>query len=343
MLTFLENQSLQSYNTLAINVQSRWWVSVDAVEQLAQALAFAQARTLPVLLLGAGSNVVLADNFTGLTIVIKIAGKPVVTADADEVLLTVGAGQNWHQLVMWCVEQDYYGLENLALIPGTVGAAPIQNIGAYGVELSDRLESVEVMDRQSGECYRLSRQACQLGYRDSVFKQALKDKVVITHITLRLALSPRWVLSYPALQSLLDKRSDTPLSLAAVAQAVIDIRQSKLPDPAVQPNAGSFFKNPIVDQSTYERLKSRYPALVAFEQPNHYYKLAAGWLLDNAGWRGKSIDGIGMHDQQALVLVNPTNASGQAVVRFAKQVQRDIADKYQVNLEIEPRVYTEVC
>lgn len=338
-LDIQEQVSLQTYNTLAVDVTTRWFVAVRTNEQLCSALQFVKTQQCPLLLLGGGSNVVLTDDFSGLTVLIQTQGVHVEQQSDTRVLLSVAAGENWHDTVMYSVKQGWYGLENLALIPGSVGAAPIQNIGAYGVELTQCLEYLEAIDIDTQTLQRFDRDACQFAYRDSIFKHALKDKVVITRVVFTLSTTPVWSLDYPALQQALGGYDKAQLSSEQVAQAVIAIRQSKLPDPALIPNAGSFFKNPIVDIALYQELREQYPQLVAYAVDEGRYKLAAGWLLDNAGWKGRWLNRIAMHDKQALVLTNPHKQSGKALLAFVDTVIDDIQRVYGVQLEIEPRIY----
>jgi UDP-N-acetylmuramate dehydrogenase len=362
-LTILQNISLQAYNTLAIDVQTRWFALVSTDEQLQDALEFVQRQYLqeqssqkqcPLLVLGGGSNVVLVDDFAGLTIVLQTQGIQIENETDEQVFLSVAAGENWHDTVMYCVDKGWYGIENLALIPGSMGAAPIQNIGAYGVELTQILSYVEAIDLASGDVIRLNNTDCLFTYRDSIFKGELKDKVIITRVVLVLSKTPVWSLDYPALQDALRVHDMATLSSHAVANTVINIRNSKLPNPADIPNAGSFFKNPIVSKQCYDRIQHAYPKVVAFPvvstsssaksdgQREPQYKLAAGWLLDQAGWKGKWVNDIAMHSKQALVLTNPNKRSGRELIAFVEGVVEDIHAKYGVYLEVEPRIYTAV-
>lgn len=334
-----EHISLQHYNTLALNVQTRWFVEVTSDTQLQQALAFLKKQQCPLLILGGGSNVVLVDDFIGLTIVINTQGIHIEKQTDTQIFLSVAAGENWHDTVMHCVKQGWYGVENLALIPGSVGAAPIQNIGAYGVELTQCLAYVEAINIATGDKQRIDNAGCEFAYRDSIFKQALKDKLIITRVVLVLSTTPVWSLSYPALQEALAEKNLDTLTSADVADAVIAIRNSKLPHPDSIPNAGSFFKNPIVSIETYQRLKQQYPNLIAYPQDGNNYKLAAGWLLDQAGWKGKWVNDICMHEKQALVLTNPHRRSGRELLHFVENVIDDIQQQYGITLEVEPRIY----
>lgn len=345
-LRIQDHVCLQAYNTLAIPVKTRWFTELIHESQIDQVLDFIRDKQCPLLVLGGGSNIVLANNFAGLTLHLKTQGMAVEKETEEHVYLSVAAGENWHNTVMYCVEQGWYGLENLALIPGSVGAAPIQNIGAYGVELTQCFSYLEAVELSTGKTLIFNQAGCEFAYRDSVFKQRCKDQFIITRVVLVLSKKPQWALNYPALHERLGAMDKTLLTSRCVAETVIDIRQSKLPDPLEIPNAGSFFKNPVVAPQTYNTLKQQYPHLVAYAQydPNQVlkgYKLAAGWLLDNAGWKGRMHGGVSMHKDQALVLTNPNRVSGDDLLHFVTQVQADIRSKYGVALEIEPRIYSQ--
>ncbi len=338
-LSIQENISLQSFNTLSVPALARWFVEVDDEEQLLQALSFYQQQQCPLLVLGGGSNIVLTKDFMGIVIKNNIQGRFIEKETDDKIFLSVAAGEDWHQTVMYCVENNFYGVENLALIPGSVGAAPIQNIGAYGVELAQCFSYLEAINIDTQETISLTRDECEFAYRDSVFKNQLNHKVIITRVVLELSKQPQWTLNYPALQQALAKYQQSDITAQLIADNVIAIRNSKLPKPSDIPNAGSFFKNPIVDQKTYQRLKEQWPAMVAFAQPDNCYKLAAGWLIDNAGWKGKVVGGVSMHQQQALVLTNPLGLSGAKLLEFIQRLTTDIAQTYGITLEIEPRIF----
>ena len=333
---------LQPFNTLTIAARAQYFAEATDLDGLREALEFARQRQLPILPLGGGSNIVLTGDFPGLALHVGLKGLDIAPAPNGEkgARVTAAAGENWHQLVMQCVGQGFGGLENLALIPGNIGAAPIQNIGAYGVELKDTFHSLTAMEVATGELVEFSAQDCQFGYRDSVFKQSARDRYLICEV--RLALPGSWQphVSYPALQQFFAESGQAVSSLTpeAVAEAVIAIRNSKLPNPVHTPNAGSFFKNPVVTGEQYAALKQQYPDLVAFAAGDEW-KLAAGWLIDQAGWRGYSRDGVGVHERQALVLVNPGHQCGSKVVALAREIAADIRDKYGVDLEPEPRFY----
>ncbi|MFA0812224.1 UDP-N-acetylmuramate dehydrogenase [Microbulbifer epialgicus] len=330
---------LQPHNTLAISARSAHFARVQTLEQLREALAFARERHLPILPLGGGSNIVLTGDFPGLAIQVDLCGSTIVPDDSGHAI-EVAAGENWHQLVMATVERGLGGLENLALIPGKVGAAPIQNIGAYGVELCDRFAGLQAMEIASGELHAFSAADCEFAYRDSVFKGRLRDKYIITQVSLRLPKEWRAHTDYPALRHYLTEhhRGCDLLTPIQVTQAVIAIRNSKLPLPEKIPNAGSFFKNPIVDSDSYLNLKAEHPDLVAFAAGDGW-KLAAGWLIDRAGWRGVRRNSVGVHELQALVLVNPGRGAGVEVTQLAEEIAADVRVKFGVSLEPEPRYY----
>ena len=339
MPLFLPHFNLQKFNTLAVPANSNYFVSVKDDEELREALAFARAEKLPLLPLGGGSNIVLRDDFPGLVIHLKSQGKEVVAEDDNYVWLKVAAGENWHQLVEYSLANGFYGLENLSLIPGSVGAAPIQNIGAYGVEIRELLVELTALDIRSGLTITFTNESCQFGYRDSIFKNALKDQYIITSVTLRLHKNPQVNVTYPALRAALANLSDTEITPEEVSRAVVAIRTNKLPDPAEIPNVGSFFKNPVIAAATYETLKQRYPGVVAYPAGEGQTKLAAGWLIDQAGWRGKEAAGAAVHKDQALVLTNPNKTSGEAVLALADLIKQSVFEQFGLLLEMEPRVY----
>ncbi len=336
MLDIQENVSLQGFNTLALDVYARYFFEIENVEQIPNVFEFSDHHQLPVLILGGGSNVVITKNFPGLVLKISLSG--INTKEhGDTVFVTAAAGENWHQLVTTCLRNGYYGIENLALIPGSVGAAPLQNIGAYGVELSDVLASVSGWDREHKTWSDLSGDQCELAYRDSVFKRQRKDNFVITTVTLKLNKRALTKNTYQALQHSLDQQSISQPTPQQIADTVIAVRRSKLPDPAELANVGSFFKNPIVSCEQAKQLLKDFPSMVQYPQDNGV-KLAAGWLLEQAGWKGKRIAGVGMHDQQSLVLINYDQGSGDDVIELAEAIKRDILDKFGVQLMIEPTV-----
>ncbi len=337
MPLFLPHFNLQAFNTLAVPAIANYFVAVHNDDELREALAFARTENLPLLLLGGGSNIVLQDDFPGVVIQLKSQGKEVVAEDDDNVWLRVAAGENWHQLVQYSLHNAFYGLENLSLIPGCVGAAPIQNIGAYGVEVKDVITELSALEIRSGITVNFTNESCRFGYRDSIFKQELRDQYVITSVTFRLRKTAQLNLSYPVLRDALDHVADVTPQL--VSDTVIAIRQARLPDPAVVPNVGSFFKNPVISTKQLLELRAGYPDIVSYPIDDNCAKLAAAWLIDKAGWRGKAAMGAQVHEQQALVLTNPERLSGAAVLALAELIQQAVSTQFGVVLEMEPRIY----
>ena len=339
MPLFLPKFSLQKLNTLAVPATADFYVSVTNHNEIKEALAFARERELPIFLLGGGSNIVFENNFQGLVIHLKLQGVQVVQETDDHVWVNFAASENWHQTVEYCLDNGYYGLENLSLIPGSVGAAPIQNIGAYGVEVKDLITELSTIEIASGtEVYFLN-ESCQFAYRDSIFKQAFKDKYIITSVTFKLSKIAKTNLTYPALQEYFSGEDLAAVTPEEVSQAVINIRQSKLPDPEQIPNVGSFFKNPVIDQSHFEKLMKQYPKMPSYPAGDNHRKLPAAWLIDQAGWKGKEFNGVAVHSQQALVLTNPNKLIGRVILDLANAIQKSVKDQFAIDLEIEPRVY----
>ncbi len=331
-------EPLAGFNTLALPATAAALALADSPEQLARALDTAERNELPVVVLGEGSNVVFVGDIRALVLRIGLRGIEVMEQSGDQVLLRVAGGENWHALVQWCLEHGYYGLENLALIPGTAGAAPVQNIGAYGVELSSFLQAVHAVEIEQGRAVTLSVEECRLGYRDSVFKHALRDRLVITAIDIQLSRRPAVNLQYPALAQYFEQSDKSCQCPQDVFDAVVDIRRSRLPDPALQPNAGSFFKNPVVDGDRAAELADRYPTLPQYPRGDEI-KLPAAWLIDHCGWRGYSEGGVGVHPEHALVLVHYGGADGRALMALAAKIRESVEQRFAIRLEIEPRVY----
>ena len=302
-LNIQEHVSLRPYNTLAVDVRARFFVAVNSLGQLREALLWAQQREMSVLVLGGGSNLVLTTDLEMLVIHLQLQGIEILSEDADCARVEVQAGENWHAFVQWSLEQGFSGLENLSLIPGNVGAAPVQNIGAYGVELKDHLESVLVLDRQAEQIQRLTNEQCQFAYRDSLFKRESGQRVILS-VIFKLPKQAELQLDYGQLRSYLAEQQISEPTPLDVSRAVCAIRAEKLPDPKQLANAGSFFKNPVVSAEHAEQLQKTYPNIVSFAQADGQVKLAAGWLIDQAGWKGVRQGDAGVHAKQALVLVN---------------------------------------
>jgi UDP-N-acetylmuramate dehydrogenase len=283
------------------------------------------------LILGGGSNVLFTKDFNGLVIKNAIKGIEIIKEDDDLVLVKCYAGENWHEFVTWCINKNYGGLENLSLIPGCTGASPMQNIGAYGVEIKDIFFDLEAINLFTGELTVFNKTDCQFGYRESVFKKQLKNQYLITSVTFQLTKKPVFNIEYGAIKQELDKMNIKELSIKAISDAVISIRSSKLPNPKIIGNAGSFFKNPEVSVETYNRLKSEFPNIVAYSLDNSNYKLAAGWLIEQSGLKGMRIGDAGVHNLQALVLVNYGNAKGNDIFNLSTEVLEKVKDKFDVD------------
>jgi UDP-N-acetylmuramate dehydrogenase len=334
---FKENISLKPFNTFGIEVSANRFAAFSSVEELRNLLNEKQENE-PLLILGGGSNVLLTKSFDGLVLKNEIKGFNLVSENEDEVVIESGAGEVWHQFVMNCIEKGYAGLENLSLIPGSVGASPMQNIGAYGVEIKDVFEYLDALEISTGEMRRFKKEDCQFGYRESVFKNIYKDQFVICSVAFRLSKNPKINTSYGAIESELQKMGISEPTIRDVSNAVISIRQSKLPDPAVLGNAGSFFKNPAVDESLVEKIKVTYPDIPNYPADTGKRKLAAGWLIETAGWKGKVVETCGVHKLQALVLVNYGGSTGKQVYDLSSQIIQDVEAKFGVKLEREVNI-----
>ena len=296
------------------------------------------AQDIPVLILGGGSNMLFTRDVNGYVLRNEIRGMDVVREDDEHVYVRAGAGENWHGFVEHCIRQGYAGVENLALIPGLTGASPMQNIGAYGVEISEVFHELEAWHLQDREMHRFSRADCRFGYRESVFKREQKDKYLITHVTYRLNKKPVYHTAYGAIREELERMGVRELSIRAVADAVIRIRRSKLPDPAVIGNAGSFFKNPEVSAEQFSSLVAEHPGIIGYSLPSGRVKLAAGWMIEKAGWKGFRRGDAGVHDRQALVLVNHGHARGREIYDLSTEIQESIRGIFGVELEREVNV-----
>lgn len=334
-LPIQEDVSLQPFNTMAVPAQARYLIEIDSSRTAQHAIRFAKQNQLAMCVLGEGSNTLFTNDYPGLILLNRLRGLQVLEDSDQCVLVKVGAGENWHSFVAHSIQQEWKGLENLALIPGLVGAAPIQNIGAYGVEVQDFIVEVEFLDFETRDLKSIANLECQFAYRDSVFKQALLNKGLITSVTFRFNKQAKVNVSYP---SLVDRLAGLNQPTAKnVFDAVIAIRTEKLPSPAKIPNLGSFFKNPIVDANKHQELKKQYPNLISYPHQNGF-KLAAGWLIEEAGWKKKTIDQISVHKQQALVIVNPHKVTGAQVYKFAMALRSNIHQQFGITLDIEPTI-----
>ncbi len=332
-----KNVDLAGKNSLRVSARAHYFVSAKSAGELRQALQFAEDQSVEVLILGGGSNLVFAGDFAGLVIEISTTGRRWQDINGDEATLDLGAGENWHDAVLYAAKAGYRGIENLALIPGTAGAAPVQNIGAYGVELKDSLVDVTAFDRKINEEVSLSAGQCEFAYRDSLFKRN-PGRYVILRIRLRLSRKRPLNVSYKDLSEYLGDCKVESLSPLDVAEAVMAVRRRKLPDPVQLPNAGSFFKNPVVSRSAWHSLAADYPDMVGYPIGDTHVKLAAAWLIDRCGWKGYRTDRVGVHNRQALVLVNHSGGSGKDILALASMIKADVKSRFGVELEMEPGV-----
>ncbi|HTL08999.1 MAG TPA: UDP-N-acetylmuramate dehydrogenase [Chitinophagaceae bacterium] len=331
-----ENVALRPYNSFGIAASARWFArfhDVDSLQSVVSALP-----SVPQLVLGGGSNILFTGNFNGLVLKNEIEGIQVLREDDEFVYIKTGAGENWHKFVLYCIERNLGGVENLSLIPGNMGASPMQNIGAYGVEIKDVFESLEAFHLQDKTVVNFSNEECGFGYRESVFKRRYKGQFVILTVTCKLRKQPQFNTQYGAIAQELEKAGVKDLSVKAISDAVIRIRRSKLPDPAVIGNAGSFFKNPLVGAAQFAALKEQYPAIVGYPDQQGHVKLAAGWLIEQCGWKGYRRGDAGCHALQALVLVNYGNASGQEILALSNDIVNSVQEKFKVFLEREVNI-----
>ncbi|MGB3590462.1 MAG: UDP-N-acetylmuramate dehydrogenase [Nonlabens sp.] len=337
MIEVKRNFSLKPYNTFGVSAFAKAYISTTTQQQLREALGYCHDE--PIFLLGGGSNMLLLNDLDRTVIHLNLKGISVRETTDGKVLVTAQAGENWHQFVSYCIDRNYAGLENLSLIPGNVGTAPIQNIGAYGVEIKDVFHRCEAVHIKTGKTRIFTLSDCKFGYRNSIFKGERKNQYVITNVTFELANLNHtehydFKITYGAIQSELEKMK-ADLNLRNVAQAVINIRKSKLPDPAIIGNGGSFFKNPIVARSFYEDLVRMHPTIPSYKVDENLVKIPAGWLIEHAGLKGKRWGDAGVHDRQALVLVNHANATGKQIMNVALLVQEKVQERFGIHIEME--------
>ena len=329
---------LQPYNTLNISATARHFAAIKEPGHLRELLSRPEAKEKEILVLGGGSNILFADDFDGLVIHLEIKGREVIRETEEAVWLSIGAGENWHETVRYCVEKGWGGIENLSLIPGTVGAAPVQNIGAYGVELEEVFEWLEAVDIETGESRRFEKGECRFGYRDSIFKNELKGKVIVTSVVLKLSKEPQLNTSYGAIREKLEEKGIAEPTIRDSSDVVIEIRNSKLPNPDTLGNAGSFFKNPIVEKKIFERIKEEYPEAPGYPMNDNRVKVPAGWLIEEAGWKGRVIGNTGTYKQQALVIVNHGGATGREILNLATRIRRAVARQFGIELVPEVNI-----
>ena len=330
-----ENISLKNYNTFGISVNAKRFISVDSVYQLQQLLKVEKN----LFLISGGSNMLLTKDIEELVVHVDIKGISIDREDNNDIYITVNAGENWHELVLWCVSNNYGGIENLSLIPGNVGTCPIQNIGAYGVEVKDTITKVEALEIETGKLVQFSNTECKFDYRNSIFKNTEKGKYIITSVSFKLTKSNHQTnITYGAIETELRLKEITKPTLKDISDAVIAIRKSKLPDPKEIGNSGSFFKNPVITKTQFLKLQNEYPSIPSYSVSEAAIKVPAGWLIEQAGFKGKRFGDYGVHEKQALVLVNYGNASGKEIHQLAQKIQETILHTFDISLEIEVNI-----
>jgi UDP-N-acetylmuramate dehydrogenase len=337
-MKILENKSLKQLNTFGIDATARFYTECGSLEEIKEVLSNTRFAGTAKMILGGGSNLLFTKNFDGLVLRNNLKGIELVDEDDDFYYVRSGAGEVWHEFVMYCIKNNYAGLENLSLIPGNVGASPMQNIGAYGVEIKDSFHELHAFHINDKALHIFTNTDCKFGYRESVFKRELKDQFIITTVTYKLRKKPILNTTYGAIEKELADMGVKEPTIQSISQAVCNIRSSKLPDPKVIGNAGSFFKNPEVPRSKYEELKKEFPNIVGYELENGNVKLAAGWLIEQCGWKGKTFGDAGVHKLQALVLVNYGNAKGSEIFDLSTKILESVKEKFGVDLEREVNI-----
>ena len=332
------NISLKPYNTFGIDASAKFFTSIQSIENIKELLQSTEYKNNNHLILGGGSNMLLTQNVDAIVVKNNLKGIEIVKETEDSVFVKCAGGEVWHEFVMWCIDKNFGGLENLSLIPGCTGASPMQNIGAYGVEIKDTFYELEAIHSITGEQKTFSKSECEFGYRESVFKHQFKNQFIITSVTFQLSKKPNFHVEYGAIKQELEVMNISELSIKAISQAVINIRSSKLPNPKEIGNAGSFFKNPEVQANVYENLKINFPNIVAYPLENGNYKLAAGWLIEQSGLKGYRVGDAGVHKLQALVLVNYGGATGNEIYNLSTHVLQTVKAKFGVDLEREVNI-----
>ena len=337
-MNIIENYPLLKLNTFGVDVKAKYFTSINTINELIELTKTNVFKDLELLILGGGSNILFTKDFDGLVILNNIKGKEIIDQNQQSIFLKIGAGENWHQLVMYCVDNGWGGIENLSLIPGNTGTAPMQNIGAYGVEIKETFIELEALEISSGKIVKFNNSDCEFGYRESVFKNKMKNQYIILNITLELKKNPVLNINYGDVKAILESQNIKNPGIKEVSNAIISIRQSKLPDPKKIGNSGSFFKNPIVSLNQLELIKKKYPNVVNYEINENEFKIAAGWLIERAGWKGKKFNNYGIHEKQALVLVNYGLANGMEIFELSEKIILDIKDKFGITLEREVNI-----
>ncbi len=340
-MQMLQNISLKPYNSFGIDVMAKYFATFSTTEELGELLTQETTTNLQQLILGGGSNILFTQNFDGVVLKNELKGIELVKEDNLHYYAKVAAGEDWHAFVLHCIKHNYAGVENLSLIPGNVGASPMQNIGAYGVEIKDVFHSLEAYHIEEKRVHTFSLLDCEFGYRESVFKRKLKNQFVILNVTFRLNKQPIFNTSYGAINHELEVMGVQEISIQAISQAVINIRSSKLPNPKEMGNAGSFFKNPSVPEAIFNQLKENFPGIVGYPLTTNQlptYKIAAGWLIEQCGWKGFRKNDVGCHEKQALVLVNYGNATGKEIFDLSIDIIQSVTQKFGIELEREVNI-----
>jgi len=333
-----ENYPLKNLNTFGINAEARYYIALSSIDEIQEIIAEKIFKNNKKLILGGGSNLLFCKNFDGIILKNNLKGIKSIKEDADYYYIKAGAGEVWHDLVMHCINNNYGGVENLSLIPGNVGASPMQNIGAYGVEIKDCFYELDAINIADNTIHTFNKASCKFGYRESVFKQELKNQFIIISVTYKLLKTPIFNTQYGAIEKELEEMGIKELSIKSISKAVCNIRSSKLPNPKDIGNAGSFFKNPEISRNKYEILKNKFPSIVGYDLENGNVKLAAAWLIEQCGWKGKTFGDAGVHKLQALVLVNYGNAIGKEIYDLSQKILESVFTKYEIILEREVNI-----
>lgn len=337
-MDIIENYSLKLYNTFGIEAKAKYFADVSTINDLRKVLVFRRQKDLPILFIGGGSNMLFVDNFPGIVLKLNLRGIEILKEDNDYVYVKSQGSENWHHFVEWTLEHDFGGLENLSLIPGNVGTAPMQNIGAYGVEVKDYIVEVQTLELETGNERIFTNEECHFGYRESIFKNELRGQYVLVAVTFKLTKQNHQLhVDYGAIKTELDSEQIINPTIQDISRAVIKIRESKLPDPSQIGNSGSFFKNPVISNDEFAEIEKNHPQIAHYKTDSGV-KLAAGWLIEQAGWKGKRFGDAGVHDKQALVLVNYGNATGKEIYDLSEQIIEDVKAKYGVTLEREVNI-----
>ncbi len=337
-MEILNNISLKPFNSFGINVNAKHFVEFNSTDEVSEVLTHVQQNKIPFLIIGEGSNILFTKDFDGMILKNNLKSIELLKEDKNYYYIKSAAGEVWHNLVLYCIKNNYSGIENLSLIPGSVGAAPLQNIGAYGVELKDVFFELEALHIQSNKIKIFSLNDCAFDYRESIFKTKLKNQYIILNVTIKLNKQPKYNIAYGAIKEELEKLNCSTLNAKIISQAVINIRSSKLPNPKEIGNAGSFFKNPIATEEICNQLKKEFPIIPIYSTKNNLFKVAAGWLIEQCGWKGFRKDDYGCHDKQALVLVNYGNAKGKEIFDLSTAIKESVLKKFGIDLEREVNI-----